>query len=177
MVFFLQDVISLMEGNSIISHLISLRAWIPGPISGAFRAVVYNRECFSWQPSHALHAMAEILESWSENSTQTRSFCCSELLKGLWGSNSLLLPAVCRRDLYFCVCLQHWCMRSMAVCALDVDVITYVTWLINLPASQNQCLTVVSLSSHESFPPQLKMLLCPIFSSFDLVRRSSRPKR
>lgn len=61
--FFLQDVISLVEGNSISRHLISLGAWIPGPISGAFRVVVYNMECFSWQPSHALHAMAEILES------------------------------------------------------------------------------------------------------------------
>lgn len=49
-----------MEENSIVSNLISLGAWIPGPISGAFRVVVYNVECFS---SHALHAMAEILES------------------------------------------------------------------------------------------------------------------
>lgn len=45
--FFLQEVISLVEGNSIISHLISLGAWIPGPIPGAFRVVVYNVECFS----------------------------------------------------------------------------------------------------------------------------------
>lgn len=61
--FFLQDVISSVEENSIISNLVSLGAWIPGPISDAFRVVVYNVECFSWQPSHSLHAMVEILES------------------------------------------------------------------------------------------------------------------